>query len=69
MAALEHIDSARCARRIGEGFDYPRQAFADLEACCMVAGVPRRLFYWFKALSEAAAGPPSHPGLWSRPFT
>jgi len=62
MAALEHIDSARHARLVGEGFTYPRQAFAELEACCMVAGVPRRLFYWLKALLEAAAGPPSDPG-------
>jgi hypothetical protein len=56
MTALEHIEAARLARPAGEGFAYDRQAFAELEARCMMAGVPRRPVYWYKSLSEAAAG-------------
>jgi hypothetical protein len=62
LAALQEIESTRRARQVGEGFGYNRQVFAELEARCMVAGVPRRLVYWFDALSEAASGRDMHPG-------
>jgi hypothetical protein len=56
MIALEHIEATRLARTVGEAFAYDRQAFAELEARCMMAGVPRQPVYWYKALSEGAAG-------------
>lgn len=62
MTALEHIEAARLARTVGEGFAYDRQAFAELEARCMMAGIPRQPVYWYKALSEAAAGKDMDPG-------
>jgi len=62
MAALEGIEAARRARKVGEGFEYDREAFAELEARCMVAGVPRQPVYWFSALSQAAQGRVMDPG-------
>lgn len=62
METLERIESARLARTLGEGFAYDRQAFAELGARCMLAGVPRQAVYWFTALSEGAAGHVLDPG-------
>lgn len=62
MSALEHIESARLARTVGEGFEFDREAFAELEARCMMAGVPRQPVYWFSALSQSAHGKVMDPG-------
>jgi hypothetical protein len=56
LETLERIEAARYARGVNEVFSHDHEAFAELEARCMVAGVPRRLVYWFNALSQAAAG-------------
>lgn len=62
MAALERIDSASRVRPGGEGFGYDQEAFAQLGACCLVAGVPQQPFYWFSAISDAAHANDMDPG-------